>query len=291
MSKNFLPKGCHGFTQISNTIIDALLGSKLAPDNLSLAVYLLRHVPNQTGMIRAIGRFSQACIMKDLGISGNNKPRLRRAIKQLEQIGLLRVEVEQNNTAVFFIDGKAVIKLHEISTPGTRKYQVLGKKILPSAMQENHVPINNKLNKSSLINHHNKGTDDDDLEFIFNLFRSKLRKPITNKQALNFLETFNANNKPKDQIIEIIQKMANNPWFRKNVTSINAVFEYDYLAKKARQFEVTTAETLQHLAKTAQIKTIADIHLLAEDQGFDGDLFVAHFADLIEDLFPEGQTS
>lgn len=94
-----------GFTVLPNRIIDTIIKShsKYAADSLSLALYLVRHIPGQCGSLILSGEYSQASICEDLGWGITNRARLKRALADLEQAGIVTSELQTNNTVILHI--------------------------------------------------------------------------------------------------------------------------------------------------------------------------------------------
>lgn len=293
-----------GFTVLPNRIIDLLLSStaKHKTDSLALAIYLVRHVAGQRGVLVLAGEFSQAAICEDLGWGATNRARLKRALADLEALNFVVSELRDNNTVVLHVVAEI---LNQVDPQKPRE----GRK--ESSQPPCKVSLQPPCEKSSQASHagafssfsyKNKNTElnlllseardipdkqtqrkDDDVENLLDLYRSELKKAFTAKTAAAFAATYLANGRPFDLVAEGFRTLAAHPKLRSDTASPNAVWELDFMQRKARDFDQRLRAYFHEQSRrgASNEAILAAIAQVARDTGIATEALQAHFeADL-----------
>lgn len=322
-----LPKATQrGFTVLSNRLIDQLLASpgKHTCDSLALALYLVRHVPAQSGIIELTSAFSQPTICEDLGWGKTNRARLKRALAQLVEVNVVRAELRDNNTVVLHVqaelDSSPPRVLSGAKAPGggckesSQGGGGAAKNPAPPPRQESSqasrasvislVPKSSGLssaerNSPPEIHHHrskvtrdnparaHEAGHDDDVDKLLRLYRSALKKAISPAIALNFAETYWANDRPYDLVEKGFRELASNPVLHARTTSPNAVWELDYMRKKAAEADARIRGAIESLRYRDDSDDACRQHVaeLVKTLNLDPDVFSTYYASAIEALF------
>lgn len=313
-----------GYTVLPNRIIDLLLKSatKYAADTLALALYLVRHIPGQHGTLILTGPFSQATICEDLGWGKTNRARLKRAMTELEQAGVVESELQTNNTLLLHIKavldqipGESKSALPHLPDPLKDSLQAGGGDAKISSTpprkgfsQASHAPVINILNQDQTsqfkenkkelnkINNHpseitrdNKAAqanrrEDDEVDQLLRTYRSILKKFVSNTVALSFAQTYWENDRPFARVEAAIREIAANPILQTLTTSPNVVWELDFLRKKVAPMDARIRQALESMRYSSEAETKRQISELIHFHKFNAEIFYAYYADIIEDI-------
>ena len=306
---NCLPKGtasAHGFAVIPNDVVDRLIGAKHSADSIALLLYLRRHLAGQAGTIALTGGFSQSTICIDMGWGPTNLPRLKRAADTLKASGVLKTSIVDNNTVVYSI----ALELNPRLTKPTPKLEP--EDLLHTGLEESFGPgleesfgstgarKNIKINIiKNLTNHLQKqlkdqpvvnavpiSANDDDIDFLLNLYRNTVSPTVSASHAAKFVELYAFNGKPFAIVKQALATIAAHPKLLKDTTSINAVWHVPHMLNSAKAFEQNVRSWLASLGRDGSIDLPSELRQAAERSGMHPDVFVAFFAAEITDVHP-----
>lgn len=292
-----LSKGSkNGFTVIPNSLVDALLGKEHTSDALALAVYLLRHVAGQAGAIEATSDFSQTAMCLDLGWGKTNRERLKRSRSMLEDAGMLKTELRQNNTLVLHVSAPvAVVKAAAPAEAAPPPSPPMDFAPLPKSLQRvgqktgglAPARLESLVNKNNIKNHLREGArekHDDELEEIFLAYRSKLEKPLATRNRETFAAEYEANGRPRELVLKAIATLGAHPKLWRDTTSINAVWELAWMERNARSFDQAARQAIaavvdSHEGTTSPHEAVQEF---ARGQKLCPERFIGFFATDIE---------
>lgn len=312
MSGNTLAKRTNnGFTILPNCLIDRILATESSHtvDTLALALYLVRHIPGQNGMLVLTGDFSQANVCQDLGWGRTNRARLKRALSDLETLDVVSTELRDNNMLVLHIKAELATEIVDsLSSRPHKKSSHPGPKDLscpPYKDFSRHNPVfsnsDNKNNKTNYNQHHHhseqvritsatpKQHNDDDITKLLTLYRTKLGKPVSPKICDSFAASYVLNGRPFELVVNGFNELATNPILNSRTTSPNAVWELPFLRKKAQVTDNHIRQTIESLRyhTGSDEDCRACLEELIKAQGFDKNLFNAYYRCEIQQLLDQ----
>jgi hypothetical protein len=307
-----LPIGSGGFTVVPNWAFDALISQ--GSNAVALGTLLLRLIPGQKGELLLTGSTSRKSLCKVLNWGTENTAKFDQALAAVENTGLIQTRIERGNTKIVSIDGQLhrSDELPEDSQQDSEhqsKAPLSPAKIAPAknagptpakiaplahaSTRAEEIKTKNKINK---ITHHRDAEaaishDDDDWGNIFSLYAQCFKSIVPRSQKDRFLANANASGLSHQEIKDRLIALSGHPLLATEVTSINVVWHFQHLQKKAKTFDFNVREMLQELARrhvhTTSFKA-AISEVLQENQNshLDPDRFWAYFAQDIEKLLP-----
>jgi hypothetical protein len=122
---------------------------------------------------------------------------------------------------------------------------------------------------------------------LLRLYRSALKKAVSPAIALSFAETYWANDRPYDLVEKGFRELAAHPVLHARTTSPNAVWELDYMRKKAAEVDARIRGAIESLRYRDSSDDDCRQHIaeLVKSLNHDPDIFSAHYASAIEALF------
>lgn len=316
MLSHTLPKATgNGFTVVPNRVIDAIISSqeKHTSDSLALALYLVRHIPSQSGTLALAGDFSQTAICEDLGWGPTNRARLKRALSDLENAGVVTSELRDNNTPILHVtaelrDGRSSMAAAgeggakdslqgaaKISTPPpcqdfSRASRPPASSSSSSANKNSN--LNNLHHHPELLRNNSASAreveqDDDDVKRLLDLYRSELKKTFSPRAAQNFAETYALHGNPFALVETAIRAIAKHPMLLRDTTSPNAVWELDYMKKKAAAFDAHIYGYLDSASRSDATDFAKELQALANGNNCDAATLAAYYRSHVDSLIAE----
>ena len=303
--------GTGGFTVVPNWALDALADA--GSNALALGTLLLRLIPGQTGEIVLAGPTSRRNLCTMLKWGTENSTKFDQALAAIESTGLVSTRIESGNSKVICIHGDLQRRVDTHDSPiefqeKTFKDLTPAKiapaknagpspaKIAPLAhasTRAEEIKTKNKLNK---ITHHRGAeaglpNDDDDWQDIFSLYGQFFKSIIPRSQKDRFLSNARDSGISPKEIKDRLIAVSKHPLLATEVTSINVVWHFQHLQKKAKSFDFNVREMLQELARrhvhtTSFNAAISEVLQENQNSHLDPDRFWAYFAQDIEKLLP-----
>jgi hypothetical protein len=294
MKTGFLPKyATGGFTALPNQALDAIINDTnfetKKTDNLALCVYLARFLPGQKANLKLAFDFSQRNLCLALGWGETNIKRLKRAFAALERLGIVAIDLERGNLLCIRIDLTISKKTNLPATPQEIP-MASPEGFTPPPLKENSLPyINNELNKKlNNLNHHletledepskpqSSNANDDDIKEIFDFFRKRFASiPAAHRRT--FQDEYLLQGGKKQLVLNQLESLAKHPLTLRDITSINAVWHYEWLIKKTKEFDQNSRLLFQQTENLPYPERLSQIKTVVENQGFNFETFALYF--------------
>lgn len=268
MKPSTLRLGSPGFTVIPNQFFDTLANK--GSNALALGSLLLRLVPGQTGEIVLAGNTSRRNICAMLQWGTENSAKFDQALAAIASTGLVSIRIEGGNCKIITVDGRldapalklenqldATESVAQDITPAKlaplKTARSAEAKIAPPAMRSTHAKENklkNKLNNLTHLRAADAGRDDDDtVKNLFSHYAERFKTTISRSQRARFLASIAENHVSPEELLLRIDQLAEHPLMAVEVTSINALWHFTHLKKRASQFDQRVKESLEDLAR------------------------------------------
>jgi hypothetical protein len=303
--------GTGGFTIVPNWALDALADA--GSNALALGTLLLRLIPGQTGEIVLAGPTSRRNLCTMLQWGTENSTKFDQALAAIESTGLVSTRIENGNSKIICIHGELqrAVDTHESTSDSQERHRqdLAAAKIAPAKTKRpssakiaplaqtstcaEDIKTKNKLNK---ITHYRDipstiSNDDDEWINIFSLYGQCFKSIVPKSQKDRFLSNARESGLSPEELKDRLIALSKHPLLVTEVTSINVVWHFQHLQKKAKTFDFNVREMLQDLARrhvhiTSFKAAISEVLQEQQNSHLDADRFWAYFAQDIEKLLP-----
>jgi hypothetical protein len=301
MAQNLLKPGTGGYTVIPNWALDSLANA--GSNAMALGILLLRLIPGQTGEIILTGDTSRRRLCSMLQWGTENSAKFDQALSAVESTGLVTTRIENGNAKIVAIDASLETRReadHQSApteiAPAVIALAAPAKNALPDAASTRTRSIKNKfnINKLTLPREPARGPHDDDdqfgqLESLLALYTSLTGQPVPERQRRSFLANLQETTLAHTELCQRLEIIAAHPLLSIETTSINALWHFAHLRKKAADFDRTAHDMITDLARRHHTSSGFEqaLHDLVR-RSYGGrlslDKFLVYFKQLIEEL-------